>query len=101
VVNNNHGGGRPPLDLSVEDKKKRKKVLIRLSGLMKYYTPLLDFTTPPNELSPNALRRFNNFSLKYKELADQLIPLGGIPPRYQQVGIPQPVAKELASISAT
>jgi len=41
-----HGGGRPPLDMSEEDKAKRHKILIQLSGLFTYYMPKLNLQSP-------------------------------------------------------
>ncbi len=90
-----HGGGRPPSDLSPEDKVARTKILVKLSNLVQYYLPKLNLQAAVSSLSTNELRQFNNFNLRFREFAELLAPLGGLPPRYQSMGVPPEVIGEI------
>ena len=98
--NRGHGGGRTPLDLSEEDKIKRKKALIKLSGLWQYYMPKLDLQTPTNELSFNAVRIMMNFHHRFQGLSEELAVLGGLPKRYQNMKLPD-FSEQLVAVTST
>ena len=93
----NNGGGHPVSDLTQEQRKERDKILVRLAILSRYYADRLSLQTPVEELTTNELRQFNNFALRFKECKEALEPLGGLPPRYREMGISQPVSEEIES----
>ena len=93
----NNGGGHPISDLSKEQRKERDKILVRLANLSRYYRDRLNLQIPVEELSTNELRQFNNFALRFKECKEALDPIGGLPPRYREMGISQPVSEEIES----
>ena len=94
-IHYNHAGGRPPSDLTEDEKAARQKLLIKLSNLWAYYLPKLDLQTPHRELSYEQLRMLNNFNLRFKQFAGALEPIGGLPKRYQQVQPREVVALDL------
>lgn len=96
-ITTNNGGGHPPSDLSVEQRKERDKILVRLANLSRYYRDRLQLQTPVEDLTANELRQFNNFALRFRECKEQLEPLGGLPPRYRDMGIPNAVSEEIES----
>lgn len=85
----NRGGGRPALDLLPAEATLRQKLLTRLSALVKYYTPKLNLQTPPDQLEPEDIRVFTNFAARFQAIAAQLGPVGGLPPRYQDIKLPR------------
>ena len=91
----NNGGGHPPSDLTTEQRKERDKILVRLANLSRYYRDRLQLQTPIEELTANDLRQFNNFALRFRECKEALEPIGGLPPRYINMGIPKPVSEEI------
>jgi len=97
VITSNNGGGHPASDLTSEQRKERDKILVRLANLTRYYRDRLSLQTPIDELTTNQLRQFNNFSLRFKECKELLEPLGGLPPRYREMGLAPPVLEEIES----
>jgi len=93
-----HGGGRPPLDMTEEDKASRHKLLIKLSNLFSYYLPKLNLQTPTEELSFDDLRKMLNFQNRFSKYAEQLQPLGGLPPKYRERQLPD-ISDALVAIS--
>ncbi len=81
------GGGYPPLDISDEDKKKRRGVLTRMAELFRYYLPRLNLQTPPNELTWDDVQKFGNFITRFRQLKRELQKLGGVPTKYEQYDI--------------
>ena len=81
-------GGRPPLNISEEDKVKRRSVLNRLNSLKQYYLPRLNFDVPMVDLDPKDLKRFQTFHRNRQKLIEQLKNLGGIPEFYAASEIP-------------
>ncbi len=99
VVTSNRGGGRPPSDLSVEQRKLRDTTLVRLANLTRYYKDRLNLQASPDDLTPDELRQFNNFAMRFNECKEILNGLGGLPARYTDVGISQGVSEEIESQS--
>jgi len=97
VVTSNNGGGHPPSDLSTEQRTERDKILVRLANLTRYYRDRLQLQTSVEDLTSNELRQFNNFALRFKECKELLEPLGGLPPRYREMGIGSAVEEEIES----
>lgn len=81
------GGGYPPLDISADDKKKRRGILTRMAELFRYYMPRLNLQTPPNELDWDDIQKFGNFITRFRQLTATLQELGGVPPKYQRYDI--------------
>ena len=93
----NNGGGHPPSDLSSEQRVERDKILVRLANLSRYYRDRLNLQTSMDELTTNELRQFNNYALRFRECKEALEPLGGLPHRYQDMGVPKSVSEEIES----
>lgn len=81
------GGGYPPLDISEDDKKKRRAVLTRMAELFRYYMPRLNLQTSPDQLEWDDVQKFGNFITRFRELKTSLEKLGGVPPKYLQYDI--------------
>ena len=92
-----HGGGRPPLDLTTEEKELRHKILIKLRNLFTYYLPKLNLQTPTDQLEYADLKVMLNFQHRFHSLAQSLIPLGGLPSRYKDIRIPD-ISEAIATV---
>ena len=93
-----HGGGRPPLDLTPDEKEARHKLLIKLSNLFAYYLPKLDLQTPVDELTFQSLKVMLNFQQRFRQYASDLVPLGGLPPKYRDMQLPD-ISDALVAVS--
>ena len=97
VITTNNGGGHPISDLSDDQRKERSTILVRLANVTRYYQDKLALQTSPDQLTSQQLRQFNNFAVRFQECKEQLMLLGGIPPRYLNIGIAPSVTEEIES----
>ena len=101
VVIHVHRGGHPDSGLSDEQRSLRDKTLVKLANVVKYYSSRLNLQRPASELATDELRQFNNFSLRFKEYAEILEPIGGLPKRYQDINTPSAVLEEIEASQVT
>ncbi len=90
-----HSGGHPDSGLSLEERTLRDKTLVKLANVVKYYSGRLNLGRPVDELTTDELRQFNNFSLRFRECAEILAPIGGLPKRYMDISAPSDVIQQI------
>lgn len=89
IVTTNNPNGRPKLDLTKEQMKRRVSLLRSLSNQSKYYLVgdnKLDFTPRfITEMTVEEVRRGKRFTGNIKRILEELESLGGVPPKWKEV----------------
>ena len=85
----NNPRGRPPLDLSEEDRAERRRLISKIHSQLNYYIHgnKLDLTSPQiiTDISMQDVRRANRFRKNMREILEGLKKVGGVPKNFQNL----------------
>lgn len=85
----NNPSGRPPLDITPEQRDKRRKLIRSLYNQINYYVyqGKLDLSTPHmlTEIDLKSVRKAERFNKNIRRILQGLADCGGVPSKYQHI----------------